>query len=215
MKFPSALACPCDSDLAAHAPTPARPHRHGRLTARQSLAMCRLSGAELRSMRRNSVRSIPDLLLQRRPSMSAFAKVLWRPSHKSHRRSTEPSELPGTAGRRLLCEKNKQIKNRVKFRATCQTFAVKANIQVKTFSCVCWQVSIHTNIDECFVCVTQCLCCLIGLFCIVCALCLHKELDINKQALCFFGQNTGEQFLQRAAAVLTQRKRRVASFPCF
>ncbi len=77
--------------------THAHPQRHRRLTARQSLAMCRLSWAELRSMRRNNARSIPDLLLQRRPSMSAAAKVPWRRSHKSHKRSTEPSELPGKA----------------------------------------------------------------------------------------------------------------------
>lgn len=46
-------------------------------------------------MRRKSTRSIPDLLLQRRPSMSASAKELWRRSHKSHRHSTESAE-PGT-----------------------------------------------------------------------------------------------------------------------
>lgn len=69
-------------------------HTH-KLTARQSWAMCRLSWAELRSMRRNSVRSIPDRLLQRRPSMSASAKEPWRRSHTSHRASTEPTGLPG------------------------------------------------------------------------------------------------------------------------
>lgn len=134
-------AWPCNSDLAAHALTPARPHRHRRLTARQSLAMRRLSCAELRSMRWNSVRSIPDLLLQRRPSMSAFAKVLWRPSHKSHRRSTEPSELPGIAGKWLLWKKKKKL---------CQVQGNMSNIhsedkqpKMKTFSCVCVLASVH------------------------------------------------------------------------
>lgn len=72
------------------------------LTARQSLAMCRLSWAELRSMSRNSVRSIPDRLLQCRPSMSASAKVPWRLAHKSHRWSIERSELPGITRKHIM-----------------------------------------------------------------------------------------------------------------
>lgn len=77
--------------------TPTHPHLHRKLTARQSSAMCRLSWAESRSMRRNSVRSIPDLLAQLRPSMSAASKVPWRLSHKSHRWSTEVSAAPDIA----------------------------------------------------------------------------------------------------------------------
>lgn len=76
--------------------TPTQTHRW--LTSRQSLAMCRLSCADLRSMRRNRARRIPDLLLQRRLSMSASAKVQWRRWHRSHRCSTEMLLLPGIIG---------------------------------------------------------------------------------------------------------------------
>lgn len=69
-------------------------HPHRKLTERQSSAMRRLSPAESTSMRRNSVRSIADLLLQLRPSMSAPSRALWRLSHRSHRWSTEASAEP-------------------------------------------------------------------------------------------------------------------------
>lgn len=96
----------CGRDLVADIVT--HTHTHRQLTARQSLAMCRLSWTELKSMRRNSVRSIPDRLLQRRPSMSPSAKVPWRLSHKSHRWSIEPSELPGITGKQILQKKKKK-----------------------------------------------------------------------------------------------------------
>lgn len=81
--------------------TPTHPHLHRKLTARQSSATRRLSRAESRSMRRNSVRSIPDLLAQLRPSMSASSRAPWRLSHKSHRRSTEASAEPDITAERL------------------------------------------------------------------------------------------------------------------
>lgn len=93
------------------------PHTRRRLTERQSLAMCRLSWSELRSTRWNSVWSIPDLLLPHWLNMPAFSKILCRLSHKLHRWSTEPIELPGIAQKCLVREKNY-----MKFRAKCQTF---------------------------------------------------------------------------------------------
>lgn len=76
------------------------PRLHRKLTARQSSATRRLSRAESSSRRRKSVRRIPDLPAQLRPSMSAAPKVAWRLSHKSHRRSAEASAEPDTPAER-------------------------------------------------------------------------------------------------------------------
>lgn len=88
------------------------------LTARQSRAMHRSSRAEFWSTRRNSVLSMADLLLQLRPSRSALAKAWWRPSHRSHRRSTEPLELPGVASRSERALEEEGDRMRVRSRAT-------------------------------------------------------------------------------------------------
>ena len=152
---------------------------HRRLTARQSRAMSRLSWAELRSMRRNSARSILDLLLQCRPSMSVSARALWRLSHKSHRGPSEPSELPGIAREWLLQqregEKNCQVQSNMS-----NIHRVHKHPKMKNLACVCWQEYVHINTYErCLVYVVVCTYNLLALL----RLLLHAEFKVKCSTL--------------------------------
>lgn len=115
------------------------------LTARQSLAMCRLSWDESRSIRRNSFRSIFDLLSQRRPSRSASAKAPCRPSHKSHRRSTEPSELPGTEGQTHFSKKPHRVQEEKLRKAYLVLCMSTINLYEKMKKFLLWETSVSIS----------------------------------------------------------------------
>lgn len=154
--------------------------------------MRRLSRAESTSMRRNSVRSIADLLLQLRPSMSAPSRAPWRLSHRSQRRSTEASAEPVIAAEGPSWSQESHISN-----------VHKANVPW-----VCWHRhmcmlnGVHTfpvltfKMDVCYIDNK-----LVG----------KKKLPSSFSKTQFLWSNTEKQ----AAREQAWRGGRVVPFPCF